>query len=90
LRRERLFRVRAWSLQILATQIEHWAELGRALEIAGVTTAQVLDILSGNLRAGERLMLKLGLAEQENMYLFPVSLAQQTKVWFPELNKKTA
>ena len=74
----------------LAQQVEHWAELGRALEAAGVTTAQVLDILSGNLRARERLMLKLGLAEQENMYLFPVSLAQQTKVWFPELHKKTA
>ncbi len=74
----------------LAQQVEHWAELGRALEVAGVTTAQVLDILSGNLRARERLMLKLGLAEQENMYLFPVSLAQQTKVWFPELHKKTA
>ncbi len=64
----------------LAQQVEHWAELGRALEVAGVTTAQVLDILSGNLRARERLMLKL----------FPVSLAQQTKVWFPELHKKTA
>jgi ParD-like antitoxin of type II bacterial toxin-antitoxin system len=74
----------------LAQQVEHWAELGRALEAADVTTAQVLDILSGNLRARERLMLKLGLAEQEDMYLFPVSLAEQTKVWFPELQKKTA
>src|SRR6266404_4200707 len=33
----------------LAQQVEHWAELGRALEAAGVTTAQVLDVLSGNL-----------------------------------------
>jgi hypothetical protein len=74
----------------LAQQVEHWAELGRALEAAGVTTAQVLDILNGNLRARERLMLKLGLAEQESMYLFPVTLAQQTKVWFPELRKKTS
>jgi len=74
----------------LAQQIEHWAELGRALEAAGVTTAQVLDILGGNIRARERLMLKLGLAEQEGMYLFPVSLAQQTKVSFPELKKKTS
>jgi hypothetical protein len=73
-----------------AQQVEHWAELGRALELAGVTTVQVVDILSGNLRARERLMLKLGLAEQESMYLFSVSLAQQTKVWFPELHKKTA
>lgn len=74
----------------LAQQVEHWAELGRALEAAGITTAQVLDILKGDLRARERLMLKLGLAEQENMYLFPVNIAQQTKVWFPELHKKTS
>jgi hypothetical protein len=74
----------------LAQQVEHWAELGRALEAAGVTTAQVLDILSGDLRARERVMLKLGLADQEGMYLFPVSLAQQTKVSFPELNKKAS
>jgi hypothetical protein len=73
----------------LAQQVEHWAELGLAIEAAGVTTAQILEILSGNLRARERLMLKLGLAEQESMYLFPVTLAQQTKVWFPELHKKT-
>lgn len=74
----------------LAQQVEHWAELGRALEAAGVTTAQVLDILGGNLRARERLMLKLGLVEQESMYLFPVTLAQQTKLRFPELQKKTS
>lgn len=72
----------------LAQQVEHWAELGRALEAAGITTAQVLDILGGDLRARERLMLKLGLASQESMYLFPVALAQQTKVSFPELQKK--
>jgi hypothetical protein len=74
----------------LAQQVEHWAELGRALDAAGVTTAQVLDILGGDLRARERLMLKLGLAEQESMYLFPATLAQETKVWFPELHKKTS
>ena len=72
----------------LAQQVEHWAELGRALDAAGVTTAQVLDILGGDLRARERLMLKLGLADKESMYLFPISLAQQTKVWFPELHKQ--
>lgn len=72
----------------LAQQVEHWAELGRALDAAGVTTAQVLDILGGDLRARERLMLKLGLADKEGMYLFPTRLAQQTKVWFPELHKK--
>jgi len=32
-------------------------------------------------------MLKLGLAKQESMYLFPVELARQTKVLFPELRK---
>jgi hypothetical protein len=74
----------------LAHQVEHWAELGRALEAAGITTVQVLDILRGDMRARERLMLKLGLAEQESMYLFPVSLVQQTKVSFPELQKKGA
>jgi hypothetical protein len=74
----------------LAQQVEHWAELGRALEAAGITTAQVFDILGGDLRARERLMLKLGLAAQESMYLFPVALAQQTKLSFPELQKKTS
>jgi hypothetical protein len=73
----------------LAQQVEHWAELGRALEAAGVTTAQVLEILSGDLRARERLMLKLGLAEQESMYLFPIALARQAKVSFPELKKRS-
>jgi hypothetical protein len=72
----------------LAQQVEHWAELGRALEAAGVTTAQALEILGGDVRARERLMLKLGLAEQESMYLFPVAVARQTKVRFPELQKK--
>ena len=71
----------------LAQQVEHWAELGRAVEAAGVTTAQVLDILGGDLRARERLMLKLGLASQESMYLFPAALARQTKVQFQELKK---
>ena len=72
----------------LAQRVEHWAELGHALEAAGITSAQVQAILSGDLRARERVMLKLGLVEQESVYLFPVSLAQQTKVSFPELKKK--
>jgi len=71
----------------LAQQVEHWAQLGRAIEMTGVTTAQVLELLDGDLRARERLMLKLGLAKQESMYLFPVELARQTKVRFPELRK---
>ncbi len=71
----------------LAQQVEHWAELGRAVEAAGVTTAQILDILGGDARARERLMLKLGLANQQSMYLFPVDLARKTKVRFRELKQ---
>lgn len=33
---------------------------------------------------------RLNLVEQESMYLFPVALAQQTKVRFPELQKKSS
>jgi hypothetical protein len=71
----------------LAQQVEHWAELGLALEAAGITTSQVLEILGGGARARERLMLKLGLIKQESLYLFPVALARQTKVQFQELKK---
>ena len=74
----------------LAQQVEHWAELGRSLEAAGITTAQVFDILGGDLRARERIMLKLGLAAQESMFLFPAAVVRQTKVSFPELQKKTS
>lgn len=72
----------------LAQQCGHWAELEDALKAAGVTTAQRRQILRGDLRAHERLMLKLGLVEQESLYLFPVSVARQTKVRFPELRRK--
>ena len=72
----------------LAQQVEHWADLGRAVEAAGVTTAQIMEILAGDARARERVMLKLGLAKQESMYLFPVALARQTKVQFQELKKR--
>lgn len=71
----------------LAQQVEHWADLGRAVEAAGVTTAQILDILGGDVRARERLMLKLGLVNQESLYLQPTALARKTKVHFPELKK---
>ena len=74
----------------LAQQVERRTEFVRALEAAGMSPAQVFDILGGDLRARERLMLKLGLAAQESMYLFPAALAQQTKVSFPELQKKTS
>jgi len=69
----------------LAQQVEHWAELGRAVEAAGMTTAQIQQVLAGDLRARERLMLKLGLADQESMYLIPSALASKTAVTFPEL-----
>lgn len=80
--------VSAGAHRSLAQQIEYWAELGRAIEAAGVTTAQIQRILEGDLRARERAMLKLGLASPESMYLFPVAIAQGAKVRFPELEKK--
>jgi hypothetical protein len=69
----------------LAQQLEHWAELGRSIEAAGVTTAQIHQIIAGDLRARERVMLKLGLADRESMYLIPPSMAAKAKVDFPEL-----
>ncbi|HVW70735.1 MAG TPA: hypothetical protein VHB68_17275 [Steroidobacteraceae bacterium] len=72
----------------LAQQIEYWAALGRAIEAAGITTAQIQRIMKGDLRARERTLLKLGLADPQSMYLFPASLAQKTKVRFPELEEK--
>jgi hypothetical protein len=73
----------------LAQQVEHWAELGRALEAVGITTEQVLAILGGDARVRERLMLKFGSAHQESMYLLPVELARKTKVQFPELKQSS-
>jgi ParD-like antitoxin of type II ParDE toxin-antitoxin system len=72
----------------LAQQIEYWAALGRAVEGAGVTTSQVQQILKGDVRARERTLLALGLADPQSMYLFPVALARKTKVRFPELAEK--
>jgi len=72
----------------LAQQIEYWAALGRAIEAAGVTTEQVQRVIKGDLRARERALLKLGLADPQSMYLFPIALARKTKVRFPELEKK--
>jgi hypothetical protein len=72
----------------LAQQIEYWATLGRAVETAGVTTMQVQQVMAGDLRARERALLKLGLADPQSMYLFPVALARKTKVRFPELKGK--
>ena len=72
----------------LAQQIEYWAALGRAIEAAGVTTAQAQKVIEGDLRARERALLKAGLANPESMYLFPVELARKTKIRFPELEGK--
>src|SRR5579871_5264370 len=66
-------------------QVAPSAHLGRALESTGATTAQVLTILGGDRRAEERLLLRLGLAEPQSMYLFPADLVRQTKVRFREL-----
>lgn len=69
----------------LAQQVEHWAELGRAVEGAGITTAQIQQVLAGDLRARERVRLKLGVDDPESMYLIPSALARKTAVTFPEL-----
>jgi hypothetical protein len=74
----------------LAQQLEYRAELGLAVEAAGITTVQQMEILAGDRRARERLTLKLGLARQEDMYLFPTALAQKTTVHFPEFSKQAA
>lgn len=71
----------------LAQQVEHWAALGRALDSSGVTTAQMVAILNGDLRALERAMLKTGAADPQSMYLFPSRLVSATKVRFPELDE---
>ena len=70
----------------LAQQVEHWAALGRAVEVAGVTAAQVQALLGTDLRQRERALLELGLVAQERMYLIPPALARQTTVAFPELS----
>jgi hypothetical protein len=72
----------------LAQQIEYWAALGRAIEAAGVTTSQAQKVIEGDRRARERTLLKLGLADPQSMYLFPVELARNTKICFPELDGK--
>ena len=72
----------------LAQQIEYWAALGRAIEAAGVTTAQAQKVIEGDLRVRERALLKAGLVNPESMYLFPIALARKTKIRFPELEGK--
>lgn len=72
----------------LAQQIEYWAALGRAIEAAGVSTAAAQQVIEGSRRARERALLKLGLADPNSMYLFPVALARKTKIRFPELEEE--
>lgn len=72
----------------LAQQIEYCAALGRAIETAGVTTVQAQQVIEGGHRARERVLLKLGLADPQSMYLFPVALARNTKIRFPELDEE--
>ena len=72
----------------LAQQVEHWAALGRALEVVGVTAAQVQGLLGADLRQRERALLELGLVAQDRMYLIPPALARQTTVAFPERSGK--
>lgn len=71
----------------LAQQIEYWAALGQAIEAGGVTTAQAQQVIAGDRRACERVMLKLGMADPQSMYLFPVELARNTKIRFPEVDE---
>lgn len=40
------------------------------------------------MRVRERTLLKLGWADPQTMYLFPIALAWQAKVHFPELEEK--
>jgi len=72
----------------LAQQIEYWAALGRAIEAAGVTTSAAQQVIEGDRRARERALLRLGLADPERMYLFPIALARKTKIRFPELEEE--
>ena len=67
----------------IAQQLEHWAKLGAALELAGVTQDQVRRILGGDLRTRERVFMKLGLASQDSMALVPRAAARSARVKMP-------
>ncbi len=67
----------------IAQQLEHWAKLGAALEMAGVTQDQVRRILGGDARIRERVFMKLGLATQESMALIPRTVARNARVTMP-------
>ncbi len=70
----------------IAQQLEHWAQLGAALEAAGVTLGQVRSMLGGDLRARERVAMKLGWATQESMYLIPPAMARAAKLTMPDVS----
>lgn len=55
---------------------------------AGVTPVQAQQVTEGDRRARERALLKLGLADPQSMYLFPVALARKTKIRFRELEEE--
>src|SRR5438128_923477 len=67
----------------IAQQLEHWAQLGAALESAGVTQDQMRSILGGDLRVRERIFMKLGLAHQDSMALIPRAVARSARVTMP-------
>lgn len=67
----------------IAQQIEHWANLGAALESAGVTHDQVRKVLGGDLRAREHMLMKLGVASQESMYFIPKEVAAKARFTLP-------
>ena len=67
----------------IAQQLEHWARLGAALELAGVTQDQLRRILGGDLRTRERVFMKLGLAGQDSMALVPRAAARSARVTMP-------
>src|SRR5256885_15195880 len=67
----------------IAQQLEHWAKLGAALELAGVTQDQVRRILGGDLRIRERVFMKLGVAGQDSMALVPRAVARSARVTMP-------
>jgi ParD-like antitoxin of type II bacterial toxin-antitoxin system len=68
----------------IAQQVEHWAQIGAALEAAGVTLDQLRSVLGGDLRARERIFMKLGWANQESMYLVPPAVARTAKLTMPD------
>lgn len=54
---------------------------------ASAQRARTQQVVGGALRARERALLKLGLADPQSMYLFPAALARKATVRFPELEE---